>query len=172
MKQVALGSVVVALASGVFGGCVSDAADPESESGALAPPQAGGEVPRSCSDQLEERILNFLSAYSEGRASDAAEHFADGENFAWYSDSDRRVGMEEASDRNTLEEYFKRQHAAGDRLRLVSVVYGGYESVRDLVHFSAIVSRDDVEYPMKGALECRSMRFVVWSVGVPFDDAR
>jgi hypothetical protein len=85
--------------------------------------------------------------------------------FAWYSHPDpgARLGGESGR-RDTLVPDLLRRYGAGDRLRLVSYRFNGYEPGRGLGHFSITVERRSgdpdgggwVRVPGKGALDCSS----------------
>lgn len=134
----------------------------------LAPPPS--RVPTSsvsddpCASQERIRALvaSFLDDYNSGRAGLADRFFAPAPEFMWYSERPLRLGAP-AFDRSTLESYLLQRHTEGDRLTLVSMDVSGIRGGID--NFGFVVRRDTADLQSKGALACRSGKFIVWSLG-------
>jgi hypothetical protein len=158
-----IASVVIALALLMVGpgrpevGSVNKPPDLSS----AAPSTAGSDI---CADPDRTRgfVSEFITAYNDGQAGLADRFFAPVPAFQWYSEQPRREGAA-AYDRSTLEAYLNQRHADGDRLTLVSVqlnfVGGGVAS------FGFVLARGGTQLPSKGALDCSTRRFIVFSIG-------
>lgn len=148
--------------------CGMPASDNANGAASSLPEHAGTTHPGvDCSASALDRAQSFLEAYSLGQHSLAADHFVVGAAFEWYSDSDLRYGESAATDRSTLEEFFRKQYLAGDELQLRSIDHVEYEAERGIAHFSGVLLRNGALYPFKGALDCMTLNFVVWSIGEP-----
>lgn len=75
--------------------------------------------------------------------------------------------------RSTLESYLQLRHADGDMLTLVSLQTSGVreevsangQAMVRVGNFGFVVRRGTVEFLSKGAIDCRSRKFIVWSLG-------
>jgi hypothetical protein len=117
-----------------------------------------------CADPGQVRALigEFIEAYDQGEPGLADRFFATGPSFQWYSEQPLREGSP-AYDRSTLGAYLQQRHADGDRPTVVSVQFN---SVRSGVgNFGFVLSRGGTDLPSKGALDCATRKFTVWSIG-------
>jgi hypothetical protein len=113
-------------------------------------------------DQVRALISEFIDGYDEGQAGLVDRYFATAPDFQWYSEQPLREGGP-AYDRTTLEAYLRQRHAAGDQLSVVSVEFN---SVRGGIgNFGFVLDRGGTRLPSKGALDCASRKFIVWSIG-------
>jgi len=117
-----------------------------------------------CADPEQVRVLvaEFIDAYDQGETGLADRFFATGPAFQWYSEQPLREGSP-AYDRTTLEAYLRQRHADGDRLSVVSVQFSGVRS--GYGNFGFILDRAGTRLPSKGALDCATRKFIVWSIG-------
>ena len=107
-------------------------------------------------------ISEFIDAYDRGETGLADRFFARAPSFQWYSEQPVREGAP-AYDRTTLESFLTQRHADGDRLTVVSVEFN---SVRGgFGNFGFVLDRGGKALPSKGALDCASRKFIVWSIG-------
>jgi hypothetical protein len=114
------------------------------------------------SDQVRALVSEFIDGYDKGQAGLADRYFATAPDFQWYSEQPLREGAP-AYDRTTLEAYLRQRHAAGDQLSVVSVEFN---SVRGGIgNFGFVLDRGGTRLPSKGALDCASRKFIVWSIG-------
>ena len=113
-------------------------------------------------DELRNLISEFIDAYDKGQPGLADRFFANAPAFQWYSEQPLREGAS-AYDRTTLDEYLRQRHADGDQLTVVSV---DFNSVRGGIgNFGFVLDRRGTRLPSKGALDCASRKFIVWSIG-------
>jgi hypothetical protein len=133
---------------------------PEQSSAARSP--AGGDICED-PDRVRGLISEFISAYNnDGQAGLADRFFAPAPAFQWYSEQPRREGTA-AYDRSTLEAYLRQRHADGDQLTLVSVQFSGVRG--GIGNFAFVLDREGAHLPSKGALDCSTRRFIVFSIG-------
>jgi hypothetical protein len=122
-------------------------------------PRAANNASTVCEpDALTSRARNFVEAYDQGEAGLADRFFAPAGRFQWYSENDLRQGPE-AYDRSTLDGYLTLRQQQGDHLELVNV------TPSDGGNFAFTARRADKLLPSKGAIDCRSGLFIVWSLG-------
>lgn len=113
-------------------------------------------------EQVRTLISEFINGYDNGQPGLADRFFATAPDFQWYSEQPLREGAS-AYDRSTLEAYLRQRYADGDRLAVVSVQFN---SVRGGIgNFGFLIDRGGTQLLSKGALDCRSGRFIVWSIG-------
>jgi hypothetical protein len=106
---------------------------------------------------LRKTLGAFVRAYNRGDYRTLDRLFAREPRFIWYSS-----GGPARSDRDALTPNFERRHERGDRLRLLTYSFNGYDWGRDLGHFGFEAARraDDLrggkwfESGGKGALDC------------------
>ena len=117
-----------------------------------------------CADpeQVQRLIVEFIDAYDQGQAGLADRFFATGQAFQWYSEQPLREGTP-AYDRSTLDAYLRQRHADGDRLTVVSVQFNSVSSGHG--NFGFVLDRGGTKLPSKGALDCATRKFIVWSIG-------
>jgi len=117
-----------------------------------------------CADPEQVRVLitEFIDAYDQGETGLADRFFATGPAFQWYSEQPLREGSP-AYDRSTLEAYLRQRHADGDRLSVVSVQFSSVSSGHG--NFGFVLDRAGTQLPSKGALDCATRKFSVWSIG-------
>ncbi|TMG63721.1 MAG: hypothetical protein E6H87_01005 [Chloroflexi bacterium] len=113
-------------------------------------------------EQVRALITEFIDAYDQGETGLADRFFATGPAFQWYSEQPLREGSP-AYDRSTLEAYLRQRHADGDRLTVVSVQFNSVSSGHG--NFGFVLDRAGTQLPSKGALDCASHKFIVWSIG-------
>jgi hypothetical protein len=66
----------------------------------------------------------------------------------------------------TLDAYLARRHGEGDELELLEFDFHGYRSEDETSHFGFFVVRRGTErLAGKGAVDCGSGAFIVWSLG-------
>lgn len=159
---------LLVLAAVILSGCSAASGDSaelqkDTSVGVVSLPatKAGGE----CETLLGRRLQELVTGYNSGNASGVVGLFSERE-FAWYTDSDRRIGKS-SEDRHSLEGYLRERHREGDRFIGLAVSSEEYESERDLVHLSGRLERPSGTYPFKGAMRCDDGLFVVWSIGAP-----
>jgi hypothetical protein len=109
-------------------------------------------------DRVVGKVRAFVAAYDAGQSGLAERFFAPAPRFRWYSEPGRREGSA-AYDRSTLDAYLARREASGDDLELVRV------TPSDAGNFAFTVRRFGETLLSKGALDCRSGLFAVWSLG-------
>jgi hypothetical protein len=130
------------------------------------------DLPAGCRPRaLARRIAAFFDAFNRGDPS--AVDFVDPSE-GWYSVSDGRGRHFVTYSKSGLPEYFARRHRHGERLRLLEV---DVSYARGLGHMAYLVERraDDLARlgivgttaVGKGALDCRTRKIVVWSMGMP-----
>lgn len=109
-------------------------------------------------DTITSRVRAFIEAYNRGKSGLADQFFAPEPAFQWYSENGRREGVA-AYDRSTLAEYLTQREEQADHLELLNVTpsSGG--------NFGFTVRRTAEPLPSKGAIDCRSGLFIVWSLG-------
>ena len=117
-----------------------------------------------CADPAAVRALisDFIDRYNRGELGLADRFFATGPDFQWYSEQPLREGSS-AYDRLTLEAYLVQRHADGDRLSVVSVQFNSVSSGHG--NFGFVLDRAGTQLPSKGALDCATRKFIVWSIG-------
>jgi hypothetical protein len=124
---------------------------------------------------LRTKLTAFVRAYNNGDFGTLDALFSR-KHFAWYSSGGPGVRvLGAAKARATLIAYFRQRHGLGDRLRLRSYRFNGYEAQRQVGHFALSLSRraDDFlrgrwsRVAAKGALDCArpSITFAVLSLG-------
>ena len=113
-------------------------------------------------EQVRVLITEFIDAYDQGETGLADRFFATGPAFQWYSEQPLREGSP-AYDRSTLEAYLRQRHADGDRLTVVSVQFNSVSSGHG--NFGFVLDRAGTRLPSKGALDCATRKFIVWSIG-------
>jgi hypothetical protein len=99
----------------------------------------------------------FVRAYNRGERRTLDRLFAREPSFVWFSS-----GGPARSNRGTLRDHLQLRHEQGDRLRVLSYRFNGYERERDIGHFQFDAQRraDDLgdggwlEVAGKGALDC------------------
>lgn len=127
-------------------------------------PSATAGAPDPCASvaRLQVVVVAFLTDYNAGRTGLADRFFAPEPAFEWYSERTLRQGSA-AFERSTLESYLQQRRADGDMLTLVTLEMN---FVRDGVgNFGSVFKRGSVEIQSKGAIDCRSGKFIVWSLG-------
>lgn len=117
----------------------------------------------SCAgDRIQRLVSDFLTDYNSGTAGLADRYFAAAPSFQWYSEPPSRLSGA-AYDRTTLEAYLQGRHAEGDRLTLASLQPN---AVKDNIgNFGFVVRRGVTDLQSKGAVDCGSGKFIVWSLG-------
>lgn len=127
---------------------------------------------------LTATLARFVSAYNGGSLARLESLFSKRPRFVWYSSGEPGVRLGgEASKRKTLMAYFKGRHGRGDRLRVLTHRFNGYDSQRRLGHFEFRAERraDDFQDGRwfslggKGALDCSKppIKIAVMSIGGP-----
>ena len=124
------------------------------------------QAPESCSAEAVRNLADeFLRAYTAGEPGLTERFFAPADEFQWYSEPPGRLKAD-AYDRSTLDAYLYRRHIEGDELELVEFVFNGYRAEDETSHFGFFALRDGTErLDGKGAVDCRSGSFIVWSLG-------
>lgn len=88
--------------------------------------------------------------------------------FQWFSTRDR-LGPQ-STGRSSLAAYLEERRRRGVRQRLETFNFSGTEVGH--TNFTFVIAESSgagrVVYPGKGAIDCRSGRFIVWSEGSPF----
>lgn len=112
---------------------------------------------------LAVRISEFLNAYNTGMSGLADKFFAPAPDFQWYSEPPNRL-HDAAYDRSTLAAYLAQRHAEGDHLTLESVSLSG-DPVGGVGNFGFVVVRGSTPLQSKGAIDCATRRFIVFSLG-------
>ncbi len=112
---------------------------------------------------LALRISEFLDAYNAGKSGLADQFFAPTPDFQWYSEPPNRL-HDAAYDRSTLNAYLARRHADGDHLTLQRVSLSG-GPVGGIGNFGFVVVRGSTPLESKGAIDCSTRRFIVFSLG-------
>jgi hypothetical protein len=126
---------------------------------------------------LRATLAAFVGAYNRGDLPRLDRLFSR-DHFHWYSSGGPGIRLlPEARNRETLIPYFRQRHGRGDRLRLLTYRFNGYERERDVGHFELIGRRraDDsgsagwFRMSGKGALDCSKppVTIAVMSVGGP-----
>jgi hypothetical protein len=112
---------------------------------------------------LAGRISEFLYAYNAGASGTADQFVAPARDFQWYSEPPNRLHAA-AYDRSTLAAYLAQRHADGDHLTLESVSLSG-DPVGGVGNFGFVVVRGSTPLESKGAIDCATRRFIVFSLG-------
>ena len=111
---------------------------------------------------LRMTLARFVRAYNRGDLA-ALDRLFSREHFVWYSSGAPGPRLrDESTNRDSLISYFARRHKHGDRLRLRSFRFNGYERQRDLGHFELTTQRRAADFRGgrwfdivgKGALDC------------------
>jgi hypothetical protein len=155
-------AAVLALAVALtLGSCTSSGGGTAGPAGPTGGATAAGDLPCEDGTAMERIVRSFLTAYNAGEQRLADRFFAPEGMFQWYSESGRRKGGA-ARNRSTVNAYLRTRHAEGDQLTLVSLTLSGTGG-----DFAFSVRRPGTPEPIpaKGALDCDSRRFTVWSVG-------
>jgi hypothetical protein len=108
-------------------------------------------------------ISEFLNAYNAGKSSLADQFFAPSPDFQWYSEPPNRL-HDAAYDRSTLNAYLAQRHVDGDHLTLERVSLSG-DPVGGVGNFGFVVVRGTTPLQSKGAIDCATGRFIVFSLG-------
>jgi hypothetical protein len=126
-----------------------------------AAPRAAASTTTICGSHqaLTSRVRAFVEAYDRGERGLADRFFARAPVFQWYSERGLRQGAA-AYDRSTLDAYLTGRERQGDRQDLLDVTSS--DSGRD---FTFTARRAGEEFLSKGAVDCGSGLFVVWSLG-------
>jgi hypothetical protein len=129
-----------------------------------------------CDVAALRRILDaFIRAYNRGDLRRLDGLFSR-ERFVWYSSASPGTRLLPiAASRETLLPYLRRRHVRGDRLRVLTYRFNGYEHARALGHFELTGRRkaddyadgDWFDFGAKGALDCSKppVAFAVLSLG-------
>lgn len=151
--------VVVALLAGVLAGC-TDAGSPSKPraEGSSSTPSTGSPSTVCAEAAISSRVRDFIDAYDRGESGLADRFFAPAPSFKWYSENGLREGPA-AYDRTTLDAYLAKREREGDRLELMSVTPSADGN------FGFVVRRAGELAESKGALDCQTGRFIVWSLG-------
>ncbi len=112
---------------------------------------------------LAGRISEFLDAYNAGKSGIADQFFAPAPDFQWYSEPPNRL-HDAAYDRSTLGADLAQRHAEGDHLTLERVSLSG-DPVGGIGNFGFLVVRGSTPLSSKGAIDCATRRFIVFSLG-------
>jgi hypothetical protein len=112
---------------------------------------------------LAGRISEFLNAYNAGASGLTDQFFAPAPAFQWYSEPPNRL-HDAAYDRSSLAAYLAQRHADGDHLTLESVSLSG-DPVDGIGNFGFVVVRGSTPLQSKGAIDCPTRRFIVYSLG-------
>ncbi len=136
--------------------------------------QADG-APEGCGvPEVGQRLVDFASAFNDGKPEAAETHFTSRAPFAWYSapagDPKEATAIYSTDD---LPKYFDRRFAQNETLQFKQINVNGWEAGRGLVHFDFTVNRraDDLNHGIgvdvvgKGAFHCATQSFVVISIG-------
>ena len=113
-------------------------------------------------DQVRALIAEFVDGYNKGLTGLADRYFAAAPDFQWYSEQPLRDGAS-AYDRTTLEAYLRQRHADGDQLSVVNVEFNSVRGGSG--NFGFVLDRSGTRLPSKGAIDCASRKFIVWSIG-------
>ncbi len=70
---------------------------------------------------------------------------------------------QDAYTRSTLEDYLLKRHADGDRLTLSKLQVNGARY--GIGNFGFALRRGSAELESKGAIDCATGKFIVWSIG-------
>lgn len=129
-----------------------------------------------CDANSVRRIVDrFVAAYNS-RDLDAALNLFAVSDFRWYSDSpwrDELAASKAATpdpladprNRSTLGPYLTRKWREGDRFKVETFQYNGYDN--GYGNFGMELMRPGGTSIGKGALSCESMKLIVWSLGIP-----
>jgi hypothetical protein len=109
------------------------------------------------------QITAFLNSYNTGKPGMTDQFFAPAPAFQWYSEPPSRL-HDAAYDRSSLTAYLAQRHAEGDHLTLASVSLSG-APVGGTENFGFIVLRGSTQLQSKGAIDCATGRFIVFSLG-------
>lgn len=112
---------------------------------------------------LTGRISEFLNAYNAGQPGVTEQFFAPAPAFQWYSEPPNRL-HDAAYDRSSLAAYLAQRHADGDHLTLESVSLSG-DPVDGIGNSGFVVVRGSTPLQSKGAIDCPTRRFIVYSLG-------
>ena len=108
---------------------------------------------------LTATVRAFVDAYDRGEPGLADRFFARAPVFRWYSENGLRQGAA-AYDRSTLDAYLTARERQGDHLDLVDVAPADAGA-----DFAFTARRGADEFLSKGAVDCSTGLFVVWSLG-------
>ncbi len=106
-----------------------------------------------------------MSAFDRGADRLAESFFQQPPEFQWYSEPPDRLEGRRVSpyDYGSLDEYLLGQHVHGERLELVSVNYA--ESGGRVGNFGFVARRNGEVIQSKGAVDCTTGLFIVFSLG-------
>jgi hypothetical protein len=112
----------------------------------------------------------FVRAYNRGEMRTLERLFAREPRFLWFSS-----GGPARSNRGALLDHMQRRHVRGDRLRVLTYRFNGYERERDLGHFEFEAQRraDDLadgrwlDVAGKGALDCAAPPVTIAQLIIP-----
>lgn len=131
-----------------------------------------------CDETAARQVVGaFFDAFNEGETPWTDRFFAEVDRFQWYSDQPGRAtnapeatGPADPYDRSTLDAYLAQRHREGDRLTLEKLADVRFRSSDGTLSFSLAVRRPAGRSTGKGALDCRTRRLMVLSLGAPGAD--
>jgi len=123
------------------------------------------QVQTDCEAAARQAFFGYADALNEGKATLAAQAFAGGGNFSWYSENPSRVG-DVARDRDSLGDYLGDRVAQDARLRVLFFDFNAEAPANDLGHFGFYAFNESWNLISgKGAVSCEAGTLRVLSVG-------
>jgi hypothetical protein len=136
------------------------------------PERAGGQT--CAATHVRGQVMGFLDAFNRGDAA-AETYFAQEPTFEWYSDERRFGDLHESPlldprNRSSLGEYLLTRYRAGDRLTAETVTATTAATDAPTGRGPKVDVVMKLRHPLgmiegKGAYDCGSRAFMVWSLG-------
>ena len=122
------------------------------------------QVQTDCEAAARQAFFGYADALNAGKATLAAQTFAEDGNFSWYSENPSRVG-DDARDRDSLGDYLGDRVAQDARLRVLFFDFNA-EAPPNVGHFGFYAFNESWDLISgKGAVNCEPGTLRVLSVG-------
>lgn len=123
------------------------------------------QVQTDCEAAARQAFFGYADALNAGEATLAAQAFAEGGNFSWYSENPSRVG-DDARDRDSLGDYLGDRVALDARLHVLFFDFNAEAPANGLGHFGFYAFNESWDLISgKGAVNCEAGTLRVLSVG-------
>lgn len=111
-------------------------------------------------------MTQLLDALSAGDAAGAAETFASGDDFEWFS-ATSPDGHDEVRDRAELDDFFEATFDGGEAVKLDDMRWNGMRGGVGNFEYDITITSEagTADWRGKGAVHCEKGVLVVWSMG-------